>query len=131
MHEIVQFLMRHGYSVLFVAVLLEQIGLPVPSGLVLIAAGSLAGLEQMSLPVALGIAVVASLIGDVFWFILGRRRGRSILNLLCRISLEPDTCVRQSENIFAKHQVKALLFSKFVPGLSTVAPPMAAILNLR
>src|SRR5689334_9207387 len=100
MHEIVQFLMRHGYTVLFVAVLLEQIGLPVPSGLVLIDAGSLAGLNRMSFTAALAIAVIASLIGDVFWFILGKRRGRSILSLLCRISLEPDSCVRQSENIF-------------------------------
>src|SRR5258706_1202932 len=130
MQEIVQFLMRHGYMVLFLAVLFEQIGLPVPSGLVLIAAGSLAGLHRMSFLGALWIAVAASLIGDVFWFILGKRRGRSILGLLCRISLEPDSCVRQSENIFAKHQLKALLFSKFVPGLGTVAPPMAAVLNL-
>jgi membrane protein DedA with SNARE-associated domain len=130
MNEIVQFLAKHGYALLFLAVLAEQIGLPIPSGVVLIAAGSLAAAHSMSLPLALGLALIASLAGDSFWFMLGRWRGRSILALLCRISLEPDTCVRQTEQMFTKHKVKSLLFSKFVPGLGTIAPPMAAVLQV-
>ena len=127
MSDIVQFLTRHGYAVLFLA---EQVGLPIPSGVVLIAAGSLAGSGAMSLWSALGLALTASLIGDFVWFMLGKWRGRSILATLCRISLEPDTCVRQTESIFTRHKLKSLLFSKFVPGLGTVAPPMAAKLNV-
>jgi len=129
MNEIVQFLAKHGYAVLFLAVLAEQIGLPIPSGVVLIAAGSLAAAHSMSLSLALGLALIASLAGDSFWFMLGSWRGRSILALLCRISLEPDTCVRQTERMFTRHKVKSLLFSKFVPGLGTIAPPMAAVLR--
>jgi membrane protein DedA with SNARE-associated domain len=130
MSDIVHFLSRHGYAVLFLAVLAEQVGLPIPSGVVLIAAGSLAGSGAMSLWSALGLALTASLMGDFFWFMLGKWRGRSVLATLCRISLEPDTCVRQTESMFTKHRLKSLLFSKFVPGLGTVAPPMAAILNV-
>src|ERR1022692_606544 len=130
MNEIVQFLARHGYTVLFLAVLAEQIGLPIPSGVVLIAAGSLAGAHLMSLSLAFGLSLIASLAGDFVWFMLGRWRGRSILATLCRISLEPDTCVRQTEQMFTRHRVMSLIFSKFVPGLGTIAPPMAAVLHV-
>ena len=99
MNDVVQFLTRHGYAVLFLAVLAEQVGLPIPSGVVLIAAGSLAGSGAMSLWSALGLALTASLMGDFVWFMLGKWRGRSILATLCRISLEPDTCVRQTEGL--------------------------------
>lgn len=130
MDGLVQFLSSHGYAVLFVTVLAEQIGLPVPSGLALLAAGALAAAGSMSFFLALMLATVACLSGDVCWFVLGKRRGRSILATLCRISLEPDTCVRRTEQLFAKNRVKSLLFSKFVPGLGTVAPPMAGILDI-
>ena len=130
MKEITHFVSAHGYIVLFLAVLAEQIGLPIPSGLVLIAVGSLAGLGSRSLSMALAIAVLASLIGDSFWFALGRWRGRSILRMLCKISLEPDSCVRRTEDLFTKNRAGSLLFSKFVPGLGTVASSMAAILRV-
>ncbi len=130
MTEIVQFLQRHGYTVVFFAVLAEQIGLPFPSALVLIAAGSLAGTGALNFTAALGLSIVASLAADFVWYLLGKLKGRSILKTLCRISLEPDSCVRQTEETFARHSVKSLLFSKFVPGLGTVAPPMAAVLHV-
>ena len=84
----------------------------------------------MSFPVALGLALLASVVSDLIWYWLGKTRGRSILNFLCRISLEPDSCVRETENLFVRWGAKALLFAKFIPGFSTVAPPMAGMFRL-
>jgi membrane protein DedA with SNARE-associated domain/rhodanese-related sulfurtransferase len=130
MNETVEFLLKHGYSVLFAFVLAEQLGLPIPSTPVLLAAGALAGLGRMNLPLAWSLAIVASLAGDIVWFVLGRWRGFSILNLLCRISLEPDTCVQKTQTSYSKHGANWLLFAKFVPGLSTIAPPMAGMFKV-
>jgi membrane protein DedA with SNARE-associated domain/rhodanese-related sulfurtransferase len=131
MDEIIHFLTQHGTVVLFVVVLAEQVGLPVPAVPFLIAAGALVGTGQMALGVAVGSAVFAALLGDQLWFELGRRRGREVLNWLCRISLEPTSCVRRTEEFFARHGVRALVVAKFVPGLSTIAPPLAGIAGLR
>jgi rhodanese-related sulfurtransferase len=68
--------------------------------------------------------------GDQVWFELGRRRGRLVLNWLCRISLEPKSCVRRTEDLFARHGLKGLIVAKFVPGFSTIAPPLAGIVGL-
>ena len=130
MNETVEFLLRHGYTLLFAFVLAEQAGLPIPSTPMLLAAGALSGLGRMSLPYAWSLALVASLLGDTLWFVLGRVRGFSILNLFCRISLEPDTCVRKTQATYGKHGVNWLLFAKFVPGLSTIAPPMAGMFKV-
>jgi membrane protein DedA with SNARE-associated domain/rhodanese-related sulfurtransferase len=130
MNGTLEFLVRHGYSLLFLFVLAEQSGLPVPSTPMLLAAGALAGLDRLNLPLAWSVAVLASLIGDTFWFGLGRWRGFSILNLFCRISLEPDTCVQKTQTTYGKHGVNWLLFAKFVPGLSTIAPPMAGMFKV-
>lgn len=130
MNESVEFLLRHGYSLLFAFVLAEQVGLPVPATPMLLAAGALAGLGHMSLSWSLLLAVIASLAGDLLWFLLGRFRGASILNLFCRISLEPDTCVRKTQTTYSRHGVNWLMFAKFVPGLSTIAPPMAGMFRV-
>lgn len=130
MHGIPEFLIRYGYLLLFGVVLAEQIGLPIPATPMLLAAGALAGIGKMSLAPVMAIAVAASLIGDLVWFGLGRTRGSSVLRLLCRISLEPDTCVRQTETAYARFGDVSLLFAKFIPGLSTVAPPMAGIFKV-
>ena len=123
------FLLRHGYVLLFVFVWAEQMGLPIPAMPALLAMGALAG--RFSLPVSLAVATGASLVSDLIWYELGRRRGHSVLNLLCRISLEPDSCVRRTERVFSAAGAYALLVSKFVPGLSTVAPPLAGILQMQ
>ena len=125
-----QFLAEHKESVLFWTVLLEQIGLPIPAIPLLVAAGALVGQGKMSLAAALLLPVAASLPADVFWFWLGRVRGGRVLGWLCRISLEPDSCVRKTENLFFLHGTRSLLVAKFVPGLSTVAPPMAGIFGM-
>jgi membrane protein DedA with SNARE-associated domain/rhodanese-related sulfurtransferase len=130
MNEISGFLLMHGYALLFAFVLAEQSGLPIPSTPVLLAAGALAGLGRMNLALAWSLAVVASLVGDTIWFGLGRWRGASVLNLFCRISLEPDTCVQKTRTTYGKHGVNWLLFAKFVPGLSTIAPPMAGMFKV-
>jgi membrane protein DedA with SNARE-associated domain len=125
------FLLRHGYAVLFVTVMVEQAGLPLPSLPVLLAVGALAAAGHLNLAVALAVVVAACLVSDLAWFEMGRRHGARILALLCRISLEPDSCVRRTENVLAAGGARALLFAKFVPGLSTVAPPVAGMMRMR
>lgn len=127
MNEAITFLSSYGYAALFACVLAEQLGLPLPAGPVLLAAGAMAGLGKLNLAFAFLLAVAASLIGDTVWYHLGRARGMSVLRLLCRISLEPDACVRQTGSAYARHGARWLLFAKFIPGISTVAPPMAGV----
>ena len=131
MHDAIQFLERHGYAVLFAFVFVEQIGLPIPALPILLGMGALARTGRFSLSVALAVATGASLLSDLFWYELGRRRGHSVLHLLCRISLEPDSCVRRTEKMFSASGACALLLAKFVPGLSTMAPPLAGVVRMR
>ena len=131
MNETFDFLIRHGYTVLFVWVFAEQAGLPLPAVPFLLAAGALAGLGQMNFAAALALAVLASLLSDTLWYEIGRRRGANVLNFLCRISLEPDSCVRRTESVFARHGARSLLVAKFVPGLNTAAPPLAGVFQMR
>jgi membrane protein DedA with SNARE-associated domain len=127
MHEPMEFLLRHGYPLLFAAVLAEQLGAPIPSGPVLLAMGALIGTSRYSFPGALSLSILACLMADGAWYGLGRRRGSSVLKLLCRISLEPDSCVSSTRYWFKRLGGWALVIAKFVPGLSTVAPPMAGL----
>lgn len=122
--------MRHGYSVLFSWVLAEQMGLPIPSIPILLAAGVLSKSGHMNAAESVLIAMVASLIADLGWFELGRLKGMRVLKFLCRISLEPDSCVRQTELAFSNHGRQSLLLAKFVPGLGTAAIPMAGVFHI-
>lgn len=121
---------QYGGMILFAVVLAEQLGLPIPAVPILLAAGALAGAGKMNLSLAIGLPVVASLLADLLWYFLGRRLGRRVLDVLCRISLEPDSCVRRTENAFTRHGVRSLLVAKFIPGLSTVAPPLAGMVGV-
>jgi membrane protein DedA with SNARE-associated domain len=130
MEDALNALMEHGYSMLFGAVLLDQLGVPLPSIPILLAAGALVGLGHMSaLPVLL-VVWMASLLGDLVWYELGRRKGGPVLGFLCRVSLEPETCVRTTEGVFERYGVRCLLFAKFIPGLYTVTPPVAGMVGL-
>ncbi len=131
MDDAIHFLVRHGYIVLFLWVFAEQIGLPLPAVPFLFAAGAMGGSGRLNVGLAIGVAVLASLLSDVTWYEIGRRRGSQILQLLCRISLEPDSCVRRTEDVFARHGARSLLVAKFIPGLSTAAPPLAGIFRMR
>jgi membrane protein DedA with SNARE-associated domain/rhodanese-related sulfurtransferase len=123
----VQDILRHGYLWLFLAALLERLGLPLLVTPVMIAAGAVAGIGDLSLFGIVLVAVVASEIGDLVWYELGRTRGSSVLRLLCKISLEPDSCVRRSEDSFARHTSSSLLYSKFVPGVGRLVGPVAGM----
>jgi membrane protein DedA with SNARE-associated domain len=130
LEQAADFLIRHGYAVLFGWVLLEQLGLPIPAAPLLIAAGALARAGKMNLTFALIVTFVAVILADLFWYSLGRYRGGRILKLLCRISLEPDSCVRRTENLFIRHGVRSLLVAKFIPGLNTAAPSLAGVFRM-
>ena len=131
MTHIIPFLLAHGYIVIFASILLELLGAPISSVPLLIAAGALAGLRRLSLIWLLTLAVAACLIADQAWYQLGRYRGYSILKFLCRISLEPDSCVRRTEERFARQGGRSLLVAKFIPGLGTAAAPLAGLLRMR
>jgi membrane protein DedA with SNARE-associated domain len=130
LQEAVEFLIKHGYTLLFGWVLVEQMGLPVPAIPLLLAAGALAGSGKMDMALAVSLALIAVIVADLFWYSLGRYRGGRILKLLCRISLEPDSCVRRTENLFVRHGARSLLIAKFVPGLNTAAPSMAGVFRM-
>jgi membrane protein DedA with SNARE-associated domain len=130
LEQAADFLIRHGYALLFGWVLLEQMGLPIPAVPLLIAAGALGGAGKMNLTFAVALALIAVILADLFWYYLGRYRGGRILRLLCRISLEPDSCVRRTENLFIRHGAHSLLVAKFVPGLNTAAPSLAGIFRM-
>jgi len=128
--ETLQALVQYGYALVAAFVLAEQVGLPVPAVPVLLSVGALAGSGRLSFLLALGVALAASLVPDLIWYELGRRRGNRVLRHLCRISLEPDSCVRRTQDLFTRQGRKTLLFAKFLPGLSTVAPPLAGMVGI-
>jgi membrane protein DedA with SNARE-associated domain len=130
MGSTLQFVLHHGYWLLFGTVLAEQLGLPIPAAPVLLAMGALAGLGNFSFGTALLIAFVACLSADSVWYYMGRMRGQSVLNLLCRLSLEPDHCESRTKGLFGRYGDKGLLVAKFLPGFSTVAPPMAGLTRM-
>lgn len=127
MHETLEFLIRHGAWVLFTWVLAEQLGAPFPSLPILLAMGALIGFGDASFARAMTVVLAASLIADFFWYSLGRRRGYSILRLLCRISIEPDSCVSSTQDWFRRMGAWSLVVAKFVPGFGAIAAPMAGL----
>lgn len=130
MEALRQLLAEHGLSLVFANVLLAQLGLPLPAMPMLIVAGALVAEGSVQVvPLALTV-VVASLMGDLPWYFAGRRYGYRVLRTVCRISVEPDSCVKQTENIFTRWGPASLVFAKYVPGFSTVAPPLAGAMHL-
>jgi membrane protein DedA with SNARE-associated domain/rhodanese-related sulfurtransferase len=119
------FFVHYAYLIIFLWVLVEQIGIPIPSVPVLLTAGTLSATHRVSF-IGITIAMLLScIIADTLWFSLGRRYGNSVLKLLCRLSFEASTCVSKTEGYFTRRGAVTLLFAKFVPGLSTVAAPIA------
>jgi membrane protein DedA with SNARE-associated domain len=127
MSQTVEFVLRHGYALLFLWVFAEQAALPIPSMPLLLACGALAHDGRMNPVLAVGYGVSASLLADNIWFQLGRHRGAAVLRFLCRIALEPDSCVRRTENAFLRYGSRSMLLAKFVPGLNAAAAPLAGI----
>lgn len=131
MHELVGLVVEYGLLLVFANVLLEQLGAPVPAIPTLVVTGALAADGKLSPALVLGVAVLASALSDGIWFVAGRRYGHRVLKTLCRVSLSPDSCVSQTETIFERWGAGSLLVAKFVPGFSTVAPPLAGAMGLR
>ncbi len=125
MNETAEFVIRHGYAVLFFWILAEQGALPIPSVPLLLVCGALAKTGHLRAAPILFFGVLACLIADGAWFQLGRSRGAKILGFLCRMALEPDSCVRQTENGFVRYGVRFLLVSKFIPGMNALGAPLA------
>ena len=118
-------LLTYGYILLFAWVLVEQFGIPLPATPILLAAGALSSQRELSFPLALAAGLAAALTADSAWFFIGRKYGHHVLRLLCKLSLEPTTCVRRTQNSFGRRRAVTLVIAKFVPGLATLAPPVA------
>jgi membrane protein DedA with SNARE-associated domain/rhodanese-related sulfurtransferase len=125
-----QFLEQYGVVILPALTVAEQIGVPLPAVPALLAVGALAAHDRISILVVLGAICVAALATDFAWYELGRRRGAGVLARLCKLSLEPDSCLRRAESIFARHGARSMLAAKFVPGLTTVMPPLAGVFKV-
>ena len=127
MSETSQFLIAHGLPIIFAVIFLEQLGLPIPGVPWLLAAGALAAKGKFHWLLGLDATILACLFADYIWFYLGRFRGTQVLGLLCRISLEPDSCVRRTVNVFTRYGTRGIVVAKFVPGMSTIIPPLAGM----
>ena len=124
-------LMQHGYAILAVVVFLEAIGVPVPAAVALLIAGGAVARGVLQAQYVLGIALFAMLAGDTLMFLLGRYTGWWLLGLLCRVSLNPEACILRSADSFYRRGRTLLVVAKFIPGINTMAPPLAGSMNMR
>lgn len=131
MEDLASLLISHGPLLVFVVTLVARAGAPVPAAPLLVVAGGLCALGQLPLGLTVAVSLLANMLGDVAWFVAGRRHGYRVLGLLCRISLSPDSCVRQSEDLFGRWGGLSLVAAKFVPGVSRIAAPMAGALRMK
>ncbi|MBO9537445.1 DedA family protein/thiosulfate sulfurtransferase GlpE [Herbaspirillum sp.] len=122
---------QYGLLIVFFNVLVEQLGAPVPAYPTLIITGALAHSGQYPAALLLALAVLAALIADYFWYLAGRRYGRQIMSRLCRISLSPDSCVRQTESIYLRWGARSLLAAKFIPGFASIASALSGTMGTR
>lgn len=129
-NTLIDLLLLHGALLVFGATLLARVGAPVPAAPLMVVAGGLSVAGGPSLVMAFVVAVVANVLGDAVWFWAGRAYGGRVLGLLCRFSLSPDSCVRQSESLIARWGGSSLVAAKFVPGVSVVAAPMAGAVGM-
>ncbi|MGA0608721.1 DedA family protein/thiosulfate sulfurtransferase GlpE [Caldimonas sp. KR1-144] len=130
MQDLIDLVVRHGIAIVFGATLAARVGLPVPASPLLVVAGGLAVAGALSLPAALAASIVANVLGDGVWYLAGRRFGHRVMGLLCRLSMSPDSCVRQSESLIVRWGGSSLVAAKFVPGVSVVAAPMAGAVRM-
>jgi membrane protein DedA with SNARE-associated domain/rhodanese-related sulfurtransferase len=125
MSSVMLLFLRHAYSVMFGWVLIEQAGVPVPSVPIMLAAGTMSAAHKVHIALLLPLVLLACIVSDSAWYWMGRRYGSRVLNVLCRFSLEAATCLNRTQGSIARRGAFTLLFAKFVPGLSTMAPPIA------
>src|SRR2546423_4423510 len=130
MPELLNFFLKYGYIVVLGAAFVEQVGLPFPTATLLIGVGALSRSGELFFPLIVGAAATGALAADMLWLVLGRIHGRSILRLLCRIALEPDYCVRRTEDNFERLGLWALLPAKFIPGFNAATVPLAGMITI-
>ncbi|HWN30375.1 MAG TPA: DedA family protein, partial [Burkholderiales bacterium] len=130
MHSITTLAEQYGVGLIFLNVLLDQLGVPLPALPTLIVAGALVADGRLSGFAVLGVTVVASALADTVWYLAGWRYGNKVMSTLCRISLSPDSCVRQAEVRFERWGASLLIFAKFVPLVATIAPPLAGAMRV-
>jgi membrane protein DedA with SNARE-associated domain/rhodanese-related sulfurtransferase len=131
MESLIADIAEYGYGILFAAVFLETLGLPIPAALALLVAGGAAARGSMLAYYAVPGALAVTLTGDTLMFLLGRYTGWWLLGLLCRLSMNPESCILRSADAFYKRGRIMLVFAKFVPGINSIAPPMAGSMNMR
>jgi membrane protein DedA with SNARE-associated domain len=129
--DILSIIAKYGYSSLFAALLMEAIGLPIPGALALLAAGAASAAGVMHPALAFGVAIGAMVIGDTTLYVIGRYSGWQFLGFLCGLSLSPEVCILRSAKWFYKRGRITLLFAKFLPGVNTMAPPLAGSMHMR
>jgi membrane protein DedA with SNARE-associated domain len=130
MNQLLASLGRHGYSLTFAVLLAETIGLPFPASIALVAAGAAIASHALSATGVVVAALAALILGDIWQFWLGRYTGWALLGFLCRLSMNPETCMLRSAQSFYKRGKATLLFSKFVPGVNTMAAPLAGSMKM-
>jgi membrane protein DedA with SNARE-associated domain/rhodanese-related sulfurtransferase len=131
MTHLIHLILEFGLALVFLNVLVEQAGLPLPAYPTLVVAGGYLAGDTSAVLALLGTGVAAAMIADSAWYLAGHRFGTRVLRMLCRVSLSPDTCVTQTESIFARFGPASMLFAKFVPGFASVATAMAGAVGLR
>ncbi len=131
MERILTDLAHHGYALLFASVFLETIGFPIPAAIALLLAGAASAHGSLNAAATVGGAFIVILIGDTLMFLLGRYTGWWLLGLLCRFTLNPESCILRSADAFYKRGRALLVFAKFLPGINSMAPPLAGSMNMR
>ena len=130
MDQLIALIQKHGLWLVFANVLAEQAGVPIPAYPTLIVAGAYLTRGEYRLLALVLVGALAAVIADTLWYFAGRRFGTRVLRTLCRISLSPDSCVRQTETIFERFGPASMIFAKFVPGFASVATALAGALGL-
>ena len=122
---------HYGLAAVFLNVFVEQAGAPLPAYPTLVITGALAARGNYSTVTLLATAVVAALLADLGWYLAGKRYGSKVMSTLCRISLSPDSCVRQTESVYLKWGARSLLVAKFIPGFASIGSALAGALGTR
>jgi len=130
-NDVLHFVSRHGYTAIALVVFLEAVGLPIPAALALLAGGAAIALHQLRIDILLVTATLAMLLGDVLLFVLGRYTGWTLLAVLCRLAANPESCILRSAESFYKRGRTTLVLAKFIPGINTMAPPLAGSMKMR
>lgn len=131
MQHLIDLLEQFGLFIVFINVLLEQIGLPIPAYPTLLITGSLVAGGHYTFTSLLITGVAGALIADLIWFYAGRKYGTRVITKLCKISLSPDSCVKQTESLFLKLGPASLLFCKFIPGFASISSALAGSLKTK